>query len=214
MFDHKPVIGLLGGIGSGKSFVAQIFAQLGCAVISSDDLARQAYDDPAVRQCLLDWWGPAVLRPDGSVDRRAIADRIFADSANPTDRRRLESLLHPIVEHRRQQLMHKLVGNTAVRAFVWDTPLLVESGLHRQCDALVFVDAPLPLRQNRVASRRGWGPQELARREKMQSPLDNKRAISQYTVVNAADAGFAREQVEDVLSRILVATPTAHDTTP
>jgi dephospho-CoA kinase len=212
MFDGKPVIGLLGGIGSGKTFVADLFARLGCAVISADDLVRRAYDDPDVRQTLVSWWGPRILQPDGSVDRHAIANRIFADSADPQDRRRLESLLHPMVLRQRQHLMQQLAGNAAVRAFVWDTPLLVETGQDRQCDALVFVEAPLELRQGRVAARRGWGPQELQRREKMQLPLDNKRSISQYTVVNAADAGFAREQVEDVLSRILAAVRIAPHT--
>jgi dephospho-CoA kinase len=90
-----------------------------------------------------------------------------------------------------------------VRAFIWDTPLLLETGLNKQCDAVVFVEAPEASRAARVRENRGWEGAELARREKSQWPLDRKREISDYVISNTADAGFARGQVSDVLSRIL-----------
>jgi len=200
MFAGKPVIGLAGGIGSGKSFVASLFAELGCAVIDADAQVRSAYEDPSVKRTLREWWGEAILQPDGSVNRRAVAQRIFSD---PDDRRRLEGLLHPRVADQRRQQMKDLEQNTGVVAFVWDTPLLFEAGLKAECDAVVFVDAPAELRLERVARARGWDQEELRRRENLQWPLDRKREISDYVIRNAADAGDARCQIRDVLSRIL-----------
>ena len=81
--------------------------------------------------------------------------------------------------------------------------LLFEVDLHRQCDVVVFVDSPNELRLQRVREKRGWDAAELARREISQWPLDSKREISDYVVSNTADAGFARSQVKQVLSRIM-----------
>jgi dephospho-CoA kinase len=200
MFQGKPIIGLVGGIGSGKSFVASLFAELGCAVISADELVTRAYDDPVVQDTIAGWWGDSVVHADGSVDRAAIADRVFRSEA---DRLRLEGLLHPIVNAQRERAMNALAGDPAVRAYVWDIPLLVETGQDRLCDTVVFIDAPMQIRQQRVAAARGWESGEIERREKMQAPLDKKRAISQYSLINAADAGSTRKQVVDIFSRIL-----------
>jgi dephospho-CoA kinase len=90
-----------------------------------------------------------------------------------------------------------------VPAIIWDTPLLFETGLYRQCDAIVFVEAPLPQRLQRVRQTRGWTQQELTRRENSQWPLDKKREISDYIVDNTADAEFVRSQLRDVLFRII-----------
>jgi dephospho-CoA kinase len=199
VFSGKPIIGIVGGIGSGKSYVAELFGELDCLVIHSDKLVNEAYNDPAVLQALRQWWGASVFRADGKVDRKAVAARVFTDS---TERRRLEALLHPMVESRRRELMAASANNPNVRAFVWDTPLLVENGLHLQCDAVVFVSVPVETRLARVANRSGWDAAELIRREKLQYPLDMKREISEYVIDNTADAGFARGQVNDVLSRI------------
>lgn len=200
MFGGKPIIGLTGGIGSGKSFIAGLFAELGCAVIDADAQVRGAYDDPAVRQTLRDWWGADMLKSDGSVDRAAIAQRIFSD---PADRTRLEGLLHPMVDVARRRQMGILATDPGTIAFVWDTPLLFEAGLNTQCDAVVFVDAPRQTRLARVIESRHWDEAELLRRENLQWPLDKKREISQYIVCNTADADEARSQVRLVLSRIL-----------
>jgi dephospho-CoA kinase len=200
MFAGKPIIGLAGGIGSGKSFVASLFAGEGCLVLDADASARAAYADPAVRAALRQWWGDAAFLPDGSPDRRAIAERVFSD---PPERAKLEHLIHPRVAADRDRLMRLHADDPLVRAYVWDVPLLFETGLNKSCDAVVFVDAPLAERARRVARSRHWPPGELERRENSQYPLDKKRAMSHYVLGNTADAATAREQVRDVLSRIL-----------
>jgi dephospho-CoA kinase len=200
MFSGKPIIGIAGGIGSGKSFVARLFAELGCAVIDSDAQVREAYADPHVLQTLRQWWGQGVIQADGSINRPAIATRVFGD---PSERQRLEDLLHPIVGRLRNQKMKNLTANPDIVAFVWDTPLLFEAGLRSQCDAVVFVDTPLETRLRRVSQARGWDEAELLKREKLQWPLDRKREISDYLIENTADAGVVRDQVRGVLSCIL-----------
>jgi dephospho-CoA kinase len=204
VFAGKPVIGIAGGIGSGKSFVASLFGGLGCLVISSDQQVSEVYRDPEVRQILRDWWGEDVLTESREINRRLIASKVFHDSA---ERRRLEELLHPRVAQLRERIMDAAIAqNPQLSAYVWDTPLLFESGLHRACDAVVFVEAPWEQRLARVRETRDWDPAELARRENSQWPLDRKKDLADYVIDNTADAGFARGQVEDVLSRILAPT--------
>ena len=200
MFAGKPIIGIAGGIGSGKSFVANLFARQGCLVLSADDQVRALYADPDVKNSLRQWWGDAVFNSQGEVDRHAIAHKIFA---NPAEKKRLESLLHPRVQHLRDQAMRAAADDPQVLAFVWDIPLLFEVGHHTHCDAIVFVEAPFEERLARVLQARGWNEAELVAREKLQLPLDNKRRMSNYILQNTADVGFAQSQVRDVLSQIL-----------
>jgi dephospho-CoA kinase len=183
VFAGKSVIGIAGGIGSGKSFVARLFAEEGCLVIDSDQQVSDVYRDDEVRQTLRQWWGEDVVRPDGQINRRLIGAKVFGD---PVERKRLEELIHPRVRAARERAMAAAAGEPGVVAFVWDTPLLFETALNR-----------------RVGENRGWAAAELARREKSQWPLDRKREISDYVIRNTTDAGFARDQVRDVLSRIL-----------
>jgi dephospho-CoA kinase len=199
LFDQKPIIGITGGIGSGKSTVASMFKELGCAVIDSDEQVRQAYAEPEIVQELHDWWGDEVFDA-GKISRKKIARIVFAD---PGQRERLEKLLHRRVAELRNQRMDQLKGDAKVPAFLWDTPLLCETGLFRLCDAIVFVDTPLGLRVQRVLASRGWDREELQKREKLQWSLDKKREISQYIVDNTADADNVRGQVREILFRIL-----------
>jgi dephospho-CoA kinase len=200
VFNSKPIIGISGGIGSGKSMVAGIFRELGCMVISSDEQVREAYKDQRIVRQLREWWGESVLDEQGELNRKKVADIIFGD---PSQRLRLETLLHPAVAVLRQKRMEVGGEDPQVTAFVWDTPLLFEAGLRGGCDAIVFVEAPLERRLERVKASRGWTEAELHRREKSQWPLDKKREISDYIVVNTADAEYVRGQVREVLFRIL-----------
>jgi dephospho-CoA kinase len=200
MFAGKPIIGVTGGIGSGKSFVAKLFGELGCMVINSDDLVRQAYSDTIVKSEIKKLWGKMVFDPNGEIDRSAVARKVFQ---YPSERHKLETLLHPIVDRSRERMMRMGSENPEIRAFVWDTPLLFETHLNERCDTVVFVDAPMELRLERVASSRGWDESELGRRENLQMALDKKKEIADYVVVNTADAEFARGQVREVLSQVL-----------
>ena len=200
MFAGKPIIGIAGGIGSGKSHIARLLGELGCAVIDSDAQVKAAYLDPSVLVKLREWWGESVVTAEGLPNRKVIAQKVFSDE---DERKRLEGLLHPLVAELRGKEMEALAKDPSIVAFVWDTPLLFEAGLSGKCDAILFVDTPLEIRQERVARTRGWSAGEVLRRENLQWPLDRKRQISDYVIQNTADAGDARDQVRDVLSRIL-----------
>ena len=195
----KPVIGLMGGIGSGKSAVARDLASLGCAVIDADALAQAELNAPEVVERLVSWWGPEVLR-EGRVDRAAVARRVFG---SPEELRRLEGLIHPRVHARRSELRRELGEREGVVAIVEDCPLLLESGLEASCDALVFVEAELGARLARVASKRGWGRAELERRESLQAALDTKAARADYVVQNNSGEDERLEHVRLVLASIL-----------
>lgn len=199
-FHGKPIIGITGGIGSGKSTVAGMFGEIGCLVISSDEQVQQVYRDPNVISELVRWWGAGILQRDGQLNKREIADRIFAD---PDQRKRLEELLHPRVANLRDQRMAEAGDDPQVRAIIWDTPLLFETGLRNKCDAVVFVASSPQQRLERVGKSRGWDAVELGRREISQWPLDKKREISDYIVDNTADPDYVRGQVREVLFRIL-----------
>jgi len=200
---HKPVIGLLGGIGAGKSFAARQFALLGCAVIDSDELATTALGDPDVRRQVADRWGLQVLDESGRVDRKALAQLVFKDA---DELQLLEQMIHPKVHELRSNLRRQYQADPAVPAIVEDCPLLLEKDLVDQCDVIVFVDADRPLRLQRVAER-GWSDKELAQREKNQLALDAKADISDHIIDNSADEAHCARQVRGVFSLILQALP-------
>ena len=196
----KPVIGLTGGIGSGKSTAAAILAELGAAVIDSDQLNREELNQPEVLDTLRRWWGDRVLRLDGTADRGAIREIITAD---PDQRKRLEQLIHPRIARRREEDMGRHERDPGCRAIVWDTPLLYEAALAEQCDRVLFVDADETTRQERVCRERGWTREHVEALEKAQKPLDFKRSSADHRVVNNSDIDALRRQLEDVFHRIL-----------
>lgn len=198
-----PVIGLAGGIGAGKSTVAGIFARLGCLVVDSDARARAALDRPDVRAEVVRWWGEGVLGPpdeqgERRVDRAKVAQIVFAD---PEQRRRLEALVHPIVRQDRAEAVRQGAAAGA-RAVIVDAPLLYETGLDAECDAVVFVDAPREARLRRVRESRNWDEAELDRREAAQLPLQSKRARADYRVSNDGALPELEREVARVLAEI------------
>ena len=203
MSRRKPIIGLCGGIGAGKSTVAAELARLGCLVIDSDALNDEVLNDPAVIQTLRAWWGDQVVGPDGTLDRRQVARIVFDD---PEQRRRLESLVHPLIARRREDMIADGIKDPAVKAIVLDSPLLLECQLDRLCDSIVYVEADEAQRLERVARTRGWDAEELARREACQMSLSEKRRRADHVIRNDADRQVLRERAASVLERILTQT--------
>ncbi|NNM87588.1 MAG: dephospho-CoA kinase [Phycisphaerae bacterium] len=197
----KPIIGLTGAIGSGKTCMAREFGRLGCLVIDSDDLAHQALNQPTVKTQLGQWWGAAIFDSStGQVDRSAVGRLVFADAAEMA---RLTALLYPQVAAMREKIMASAALDSKILAIVWDSPLLIENGLHTQCDAIIFVKASMQTRISRLKEDRGWDAQELLRREKMQLPLDKKEKLAHYYIDNDGDVAVGWRQVQSILARVI-----------
>ncbi len=190
------VLGVAGGVGAGKTAVARAFERLGCWVSDSDREAKEALDLPEVRERLIEWWGEGVVDgPTGKVDRKRVAEIVFGDEA---ERRRLEGLTHPIVHGRRRSLIRR-AREEGVPGVVVDAPLLFEAGVDAECDAVVFVEASWGTRARRVAEGRGWSEDELARRERAQMDVAEKRRRSRFVIENdRADSSELERAAEPI----------------
>lgn len=189
---RPAVIGLVGGIGSGKTFVASLFADEGAAVIDADAIVKRLLTLPAVRTRIHATWGPAVFRKGGRVDAAALAAVVFRD---PKQLDRLNRILHPLV----RRAMRAKLRRIRAQFVVLDAPLILEAGIGDWCDRIVYVHAPRAVREARVRRERGWSAGELRRRERFQFPQARKRSAADAVVRNA---GAARETRRDV-ARIL-----------
>ncbi len=174
--------------------------ELGGGVISSDQLGHLEIDAPEVIRTITGWWGDGVLSQDGTVNRRKVASIVFGD---PSQRHRLEALLHPRIAIRRADLMEAFDKQARIKFIVIDTPLLYEADLDLICDAVVFVDADPKARCDRSEKLRNWPEGEWARREKNQQALDMKRARADYICKNNSTLTDLRTQVESIVSQIL-----------
>ncbi len=193
-----PVIGIVGGIGAGKSTVAQVFGDLGCVVSDSDASVREIMSDLGVIQQLVEWWGREIFGSDGKIDRSKIAQIVFDQ---PFERRKLEGLIHPLVHERRRALIAQAIEDGAAGVII-DAPLLFEAGVDSECDAVIYIETPADIRQSRVQKARGWDAGELDRREKTQLGLEHKRKRSDYTVANLGSPDELKGRAARVLASI------------
>jgi dephospho-CoA kinase len=172
-------IGLTGGIGSGKSTVASLLATQGAWVVDTDAIARALTAPggvalPAIAQA----FGPALIGPDGALDRAKMRDRVFADA---DAKRRLESILHPMIGAETEAQAARAEG----RVCVFDVPLLAESARwRRRVDRVLVVDCPEALQVRRVMARSGWTADAVQRVIDQQAGRAARRAIADAVVFN------------------------------
>ena len=197
---RKPIVGLAGGVGSGKSTVSKMMTELGAGVVASDQLGHMEINSPDVKEIITRWWGEGITEANGSVNRGKVASIVFGD---PSQRHRLEALLHPRIAVRRADMMAELDQQPRIKLIVIDSPLLYEADLDLMCDAVLFVDADRASRIQRSEKARGWPEGELIRREKSQQPLDMKRARADYICENNSTLVDLRKQVEQIVTQIL-----------
>jgi dephospho-CoA kinase len=193
--NHIPIVGIAGGIASGKSLVTEQLKGHRAAVISADAAAHLVLELEEVKAAARKRWGEAIFAPDGRIDRTAVGRIVFADGPDGTrERAFLEQLTHPRI---RQVIDSQLADVAAAQppAIVLDVPLLFESGWNKICDKVVFVDAPHGLRQARAASR-GWTADEFDRREATQMPVATKRQQSDVVIDNGGSLEATAMQVE------------------
>ena len=194
------MIGILGGMYSGKSTVAAELAKLGCAVIDADSISHQLLDEKDVRAKVVRVFGKEILDDKGKIDRSALANRVFGD---PAKLETLTGILHPLVMARVEQLITQYSSQPNVRAIALDMPLLVEVGWEKRCDHIIFVDCAPPLRLERAKNKGVFEADQLKIRENLQISLDKKKRIADNIVDNNSDLSGLSKQIANIFSTIM-----------
>ena len=194
----KPIIGILGGIASGKSTVAAEFAKLGCKVIDADRIARELLEKGAVKKEIVAAFGRSILGPEGRVSRKKLARVVFADADRLLS---LNRIIHPLVLERAEQLIARYSRQNRVRAIVLDMPLLVEVSWAERCDRLIFVSCRQKTRVDR-AEKLGFDKNQVKIRENFQISLDKKAGLADNTIENNSDFSALVRQVADIFSDV------------
>lgn len=194
------IIGIVGGIGSGKSTVARAFGDAGCAVIDADVIAQKLLDRDDICAPLADKFGPGVLAKDGRIDRSALAKIVFSSA---DDLKFLTDLLHPPVLERAAELIDRYQNDPQpYPAIVLDMPLLIEVGWDTRCDFIVFVDCHEAIRRARVKNSGKFDAEQIKNRENFQISLDKKREKAHYSIHNNSDESDIAGQVALILANI------------
>lgn len=188
MRPPRFVVGLTGGVGTGKSTALAEFARLGAATLSLDQIAReQARPGREGYRAIVRAFGRCVLRPDGAIDRGLLGRVVFADARA---RRGLERATHPPILREMDRLLRRLRGVVVV-----DVPLLFEKGLERRFDATILVACRPAAQLRRVMRRDGLPPAEARRRMRAQWPLARKRVLADVAIDNDAAPSRLRARV-------------------
>jgi dephospho-CoA kinase len=186
------LVGLTGGIGSGKSTVAKLLEDRGAVVFDADVLARAAVEPGTPgHDAVVERFGADVLAPGGEVDREALASIVFADAAA---RRDLETIVHP--EVRRLLAESCEAYRDTDRVIVFSAPLLVETGMHTAFEVLVLVSAPVQTQIERLLRDRGMSEEQVRARVAAQAPLEDKAAVADVIVDNDGTAEDLEGQVD------------------
>ncbi len=196
---NKPLVGVTGIIGSGKTTVSEIFGQLGASVFSADEAAREVTGEADVIQTIADTFGQEMLRTDGSVDRKRLADLVFND---PVKLQRLNGIIHPLVRRQMWNLVDEQQRRAGVALIIIDSPLIYETDLHTSLDFVVVVLADEEKCIQRVMNRDGLSRDEILERLSRQIPLSKKKERADFCIDNDGNEESLIDQVEEVFNKI------------
>lgn len=192
--------GLTGGIASGKSTVASLFAALGCITVDADKVVAHLYErGNAGHTAVVAAYGPGVLREDGEIDRVQLSGIAFSSAE---EARKLNALIHPLVieyEARLAREYEETVGDGIVMV---EATLLLEAGGRQRYDKIIVVDVPQELQLRRAAGR-GMAEDEAARRMAHQVPREQRLAAADYVIVNSGDLEETKRAVREVYEHLL-----------
>ncbi len=194
------VVGLVGGIASGKSRVAAMFASLGAAVIDADRLGHDILQLPLIARQLTRLLGPSILDDSGGIDRSKLGKLVFGTEPDSAQRlKQLEEVLHPQIHAEAIRELKRLQA-TAPRpsAIIIDAPLLLEAQWAPMCDLILFIDTPEEVRRERAAQR-GWSTEHFESREQTQWSLDTKRRAATHIIDGTADETSLRSTIARLL---------------
>ena len=200
MAKPKVVIGILGGVCSGKSTVAGRFSRLGCGVIDADAIAHELLEDSNIKKVIKEALGDKVFDGAGRVDREELARKVFEDKEAVV---KINGIIHPPVLARCAKLMAEFNKRSDIKAIVLDIPLLAETGWLQKCNKLIFVDCEDRKRADRAAKKGHFLKNQLKKRENFQIFLDKKKKIADYIVDNNSGLSATTEQVDRIFTNII-----------
>jgi dephospho-CoA kinase len=194
------IVGLTGGLASGKSTVARLFQEHGAIVLDADVLARQVLEPgQAAWRDLVRAFGTAILRPDRTVDRKQLAKIVFGE---PAKLRKLNQLVHPRVAREQARLTREIKRKDPHAIVIYDAPLLIEAGAHKRMDCVIVVTADRRTQVARLQARNGFTPSEALRRIRSQMPLSKKRKLADYVLNGTLPIERLRVNVEQIFEQL------------
>ena len=194
-----PVLGLVGGIGAGKSHVSAALERRGGRIVAGDPLGHEALKQKNVIALVVERWGREVLDQNGQVDRRKLGAIVFADDE---DRKELEVMVHPWIGRQLHEQLHAAKADSAVPFAVLDAAIMLEAGWQAACDLLVYIHAPRMQRMQRATARFGWSPADYAARERAQMSLSDKARRADFALDNSGDLNQLEPQVDRLLRQV------------
>ena len=193
-------IGLTGSIGVGKTFVAGVFAELGCHVLDADDIAREvvAPGSPALER-VVENFGPEILQDDGNLDRPKLGAIVFADTAK---RQRLNSILHPFIIAQQDQRLREWETDDPNGIGIVDAALMIESGGSKRFDKLIVVHCRPEIQLSRVMARSSLSREEAELRINSQMSQEEKKAFADYLIDTSEGFEATRKRTEEVFKEL------------
>jgi dephospho-CoA kinase len=194
------IVGLTGGIGSGKSSVTEMFKDEGAYVIDFDYLARVVVepDKPAWKK-IIDYFGPEILSPDRTLNRSILAEIVFSDTKS---RKALEGFTHPRIFKERDALIKAIKKKDSNAVVIIDVPLLFELILSGKFDKVILVYVPRDVQIKRAIKRGVLTKEEVEKRLKTQIPIEEKKLLSDYIINNEGSLKDTRDQVRKVVHEL------------
>jgi len=195
------LVGLTGGIATGKSTVSAMFAHLGAKIVDADLLAREVVmpGQPAFAR-IVEEFGPEVVQPDGHLDRKRLGAIVFAD---PARRKALEAITHPAIRTRQQRILSVYEEEAFEGLVIWDVALLFETGGAKQMDKIVVVAADEATELARLIARDGLGEEDARRRIASQMPVAEKVTLADYAIDNSGARPETERRVREVYQALL-----------
>ncbi len=191
------VIGIAGGVASGKSLATDCFQHFGATVLDGDRIGHEVLQQTVLIQQIVDHFGDGILR-DGQIDRSRLAEIVFAKAPDgPSALKTLEAITHPKIGEQILQRLEIARQDPNCQACVLDAPVMFKVGWDKLCDKIVFVDAPLETRNQRARAR-GWGSDELVKREKNQIAVEVKRQRATDIIDNSNSKESTFEQAAEM----------------
>jgi dephospho-CoA kinase len=194
------IVGLTGGVASGKTTVSKVFEEEGAYLIDTDQIARELVQpcSPAYHE-IIKVFGKEILEEDGTLHRKRLASRIFSD---PDQRRSLNRILHPRIKEEMDRRIKGISKRAPEMIVVVDAPLLVETGIHRKMDKVVVITSREDQQIKRLRAREGLSPEEARKIISSQMALEEKVKIADFVIQNEGSLGEAIRQTRKVFQEL------------